>query len=67
MFAASEFALLQQAKEVLADEKRREDYDRWMRSGLTIPYSEWCARKGAMHTVRCTVMHIMKTYPLPTQ
>ncbi|ELU15225.1 hypothetical protein CAPTEDRAFT_149044 [Capitella teleta] len=48
--AAKKFALLQQAKEILTDDKGRAQYDKWMRSGLTIPYSEWHARKDTIHT-----------------
>ncbi|GAU91141.1 hypothetical protein RvY_03455-2 [Ramazzottius varieornatus] len=39
---------LQRAKEILTDEKSREDYDTWRRSGISLPYEEWIARKDSI-------------------
>lgn len=39
--ACEKFRLLQEAKEVLTDETSRRKYDRWLNSGLAIPYKKW--------------------------
>lgn len=48
---AEKFAQLQKAKEVLSDQVTRERYDKWLHSGIAIPYNEWCARQDMIHTV----------------
>lgn len=47
----SKFCKLQRAKEILGDEKRRRDYDRWRQSGLHISYRKWCQlnESGGLH------------------
>lgn len=51
--AVEDFQKLQEAKEVLTDEKKRKSYDHWLRSRITIPFSEWQALsdsvKSSMH------------------
>ncbi|XP_027021696.1 dnaJ homolog subfamily C member 12 isoform X2 [Tachysurus fulvidraco] len=41
--AAQDFQKLQQAKEILTDETKRKKYDYWLRSGITVPFSEFQA------------------------
>lgn len=46
-----EFQKLQEAKEVLTDEKKRKNYDLWLRSRIAIPFSEWRALSDSVKTV----------------
>lgn len=39
--ACEKFRLLQEAKEVLTDEATRNKYDKWLNSGLDIPFKKW--------------------------
>ncbi|KAK2156988.1 hypothetical protein LSH36_201g04019 [Paralvinella palmiformis] len=48
--AAKKFATLQRAKETLCDPKLRVQYDTWKRSGLSMSYQDWKARKDTIHT-----------------
>ncbi|XP_072050824.1 dnaJ homolog subfamily C member 12-like [Amphiura filiformis] len=48
--ATEEFAKLQRARDVLTDEKKRNEYDFWRRSGLAVPYDTWISMKDSMHT-----------------
>ncbi|XP_022105822.1 dnaJ homolog subfamily C member 12-like [Acanthaster planci] len=48
--AAKRFAELQRARDILTDDKRRQEYDFWRRSGIAVPYSSWISMKDAMHT-----------------
>ncbi|KAF5900358.1 dnaJ subfamily C member 12 isoform X1, partial [Clarias magur] len=41
--AVQDFQMLQQAKEILTDETKRRQYDYWLRSSITVPFSEWQA------------------------
>ncbi len=50
-FAVEEFQKLQEAKEVLVDEKKRKSYDLWLRSPLVIRFSEWHALGDSVKTV----------------
>lgn len=49
--AVEEFQKLQKAKEVLTDEKKRKNYDLWLRSQIKIPFSEWQALSDSVKTV----------------
>ncbi|RXN09382.1 cytochrome c oxidase subunit mitochondrial-like protein [Labeo rohita] len=49
--AVEEFQKLQEAKEVLTDENKRKNYDLWLRSQITIPFSEWRALSDSVKTV----------------
>ena len=49
--SAEQFKRLTKAKEVLTDPESRAKYDRWKRSGISMSYEDWCALKGAVHTV----------------
>ncbi|KAI2658141.1 hypothetical protein H4Q32_009625 [Labeo rohita] len=48
--AVEEFQKLQEAKEVLTDENKRKNYDLWLRSQITIPFSEWRALSDSVKT-----------------
>uniref|UniRef100_A0A8C1RKR0 DnaJ homolog subfamily C member 12 n=1 Tax=Cyprinus carpio TaxID=7962 RepID=A0A8C1RKR0_CYPCA len=48
--AVEEFQKLQEAKEVLTDEKKRKNYDLWLRSRIAIPFSEWRALSDSVKT-----------------
>ncbi|XP_038062259.1 dnaJ homolog subfamily C member 12-like [Patiria miniata] len=48
--AAQRFAKLQRARDILTDDQKRQEYDLWRRSGITIPYDSWISMKGAVHT-----------------
>ncbi|XP_016393928.1 dnaJ homolog subfamily C member 12-like isoform X1 [Sinocyclocheilus rhinocerous] len=48
--AVEEFQKLQEAKEVLTDEKKRKNYDLWLRSRIVIPFSEWRALSDSVKT-----------------
>ncbi|XP_057370404.1 J domain-containing protein-like [Daphnia carinata] len=39
--STAQFQKLQEAKEVLCDPEKRNDYDRWKTSGITISYKQW--------------------------
>lgn len=44
------FRLLQRAKDILTDESSRKSYDRWLNSGINIPFEQWQGKKGhSMH------------------
>ena len=49
--ASDEFAKLQRARDVLTDDKKRQEYDFWRRSGVAVPYDTWMSMKDSMHTV----------------
>ena len=46
------FCKLQRAKDILGDENKRRDYDRWRQSGLHFSYRKWCQlnEQGGLHT-----------------
>jgi len=46
-----EFQKLHEAKEILTDEKKRKCYDLWLRSRITIPFSQWQALSDSVKTV----------------
>ncbi|XP_026851351.1 dnaJ homolog subfamily C member 12 [Electrophorus electricus] len=48
--AVEEFQKLQEAKEVLTDETKRKKYDFWLRSRITVPFSEWQALSDSVKT-----------------
>ncbi|XP_052428697.1 dnaJ homolog subfamily C member 12-like [Carassius gibelio] len=48
--AVEEFQKLQEAKEVLTDEKKIKNYDLWLRSRIAIPFSEWRALSDSVKT-----------------
>ncbi|XP_067241170.1 dnaJ homolog subfamily C member 12 [Chanodichthys erythropterus] len=48
--AVEEFQKLQEAKEILTDEKKRKNYDLWLRSRIAIPFSEWQALSDSVKT-----------------
>ncbi|XP_056326943.1 dnaJ homolog subfamily C member 12 [Danio aesculapii] len=48
--AVEQFQKLQEAKEVLTDEKKRKSYDLWLRSQIKIPFSEWRALSDSVKT-----------------
>jgi len=50
-WSAKEFEKIQAAKDVLTDDEKRINYDKWRRSGITIPYKNWCGMRDAVHTV----------------
>ncbi|KAH3861632.1 dnaJ homolog subfamily C member 12-like [Dreissena polymorpha] len=47
---AAEFERIQTAKDVLTDDEKRQNYDKWRHSGISIPFSKWCNMRGAVHT-----------------
>ncbi|XP_066534425.1 dnaJ homolog subfamily C member 12 isoform X2 [Hoplias malabaricus] len=49
--AVEQFQKLQEAKEVLTDETKRKSYDFWLRSRITLPFSEWQSMRGSFKTV----------------
>ncbi|XP_066534426.1 dnaJ homolog subfamily C member 12 isoform X3 [Hoplias malabaricus] len=48
--AVEQFQKLQEAKEVLTDETKRKSYDFWLRSRITLPFSEWQSMRGSFKT-----------------
>ncbi|NP_001314717.1 dnaJ homolog subfamily C member 12 [Danio rerio] len=48
--AVEQFQKLQEAKEVLTDEKKRKSYDLWLRSQIKIPFGEWRALSDSVKT-----------------
>ncbi|XP_059372926.1 dnaJ homolog subfamily C member 12-like [Carassius carassius] len=48
--AVEDFQKLQEAKDVLTDEKKRKSYDLWLRSQIVIPFSEWQALSDSVKT-----------------
>ncbi|XP_077350856.1 dnaJ homolog subfamily C member 12 [Festucalex cinctus] len=48
--AVAEFQKLQEAKEVLCSETKRQNYDLWKRSGVAIPFHEWQALNDSVKT-----------------
>ncbi|XP_029609111.1 dnaJ homolog subfamily C member 12 [Salmo trutta] len=48
--AVEEFQKLQEAKEVLCNEKSRRNYDVWKRSRITIPFHGWLALGDSVKT-----------------
>lgn len=50
-FPVEEFQKLQEAKEVLTDETKRKNYDFWLRSRITLPFTEWQALRDSVKTV----------------
>lgn len=49
--AAQDFQKLQQAKDILTDETKRRKYDYWLRSSITVPFSEWQALSDSVKIV----------------
>lgn len=48
--SAKKFQMLQLAKDVLTDERKRKSYDTWLNSGIQIPFEQWENKKGhSMH------------------
>ena len=50
-YLVEKFKLLQKAKEVLTDTKKRADYDKWRRSGMAMSYKQWCSLNDSIKTV----------------
>ncbi|XP_077437503.1 dnaJ homolog subfamily C member 12 isoform X2 [Vanacampus margaritifer] len=48
--AVAEFQKLQEAKEVLCSETKRQNYDLWKRSGVAIPFHDWQALNDSVKT-----------------
>ncbi|XP_067278262.1 dnaJ homolog subfamily C member 12 [Pseudorasbora parva] len=48
--AVEEFQKLQEAKEILTDEKKRKSYDLWLRSRIAVPFSQWQALSDSVKT-----------------
>lgn len=46
-----DFQKLQEAKEVLCNETKRNNYDLWKRSGVTIPFHDWQALNDSVKSV----------------
>lgn len=44
------FERLQNARNILCNEESRRRYDFWRRSGIAVPYEQWIALSGAVHT-----------------
>jgi len=60
--AESKFKQLQEAKRVLLDPSMRTKYDRWLNSGVRIPFNKWCALNESgqtIHWVKTTVAQPM--------
>nr|XP_022904996.1 J domain-containing protein isoform X3 [Onthophagus taurus]XP_022904997.1 J domain-containing protein isoform X4 [Onthophagus taurus] len=47
--AEAKFQLLKEAKEVLCDPERRNNYDKWRGSGISISYKQWLGMKEHVH------------------
>ncbi|XP_052819089.1 dnaJ homolog subfamily C member 12-like [Mya arenaria] len=47
---AAEFERIQTAKEILTDDERRQNYDKWKHSGISVTFSNWCGMRDAVHT-----------------
>ncbi|TRY65626.1 hypothetical protein DNTS_009866, partial [Danionella cerebrum] len=48
--AVKDFQKLQKAKDILTDEKKRKNYDLWLRSQIKVPFSEWQALSDSVKT-----------------
>lgn len=48
--AESKFKLIQEAKNVLTDVDMRVKYDKWLNSGISIPFQKWLTMNEAGHT-----------------
>ncbi|KAK7901711.1 hypothetical protein WMY93_018480 [Mugilogobius chulae] len=48
--AVTDFQKLQEAKEVLCDEEKRQNYDIWKRSGVAMTFHDWQALKDSVKT-----------------
>jgi DnaJ family protein C protein 12 len=51
LIKAQKFARLAQAKDILTDPEKRQSYDTWRNSGITVPYEKWQALREATKTV----------------
>ncbi|XP_053476691.1 dnaJ homolog subfamily C member 12 isoform X1 [Ictalurus furcatus] len=60
--AAQEFQKLQQAKDILTDETKRRKYDYWLRSSITVPFSEW---QSLSDTVKISMHWALKSKKEP--
>lgn len=48
--AAIKFQKIQRAKDILTDPEKRALYDKWYRSGFTMPFAQFCNMEKACHT-----------------
>lgn len=48
--ATQEFEKLQKAKEVLTDAENRKQYDKWLDSGISLPFDKWTNVSRNVHT-----------------
>ncbi|KAL7647118.1 UNVERIFIED_CONTAM: hypothetical protein RMT77_002376 [Armadillidium vulgare] len=48
--AEKKFQLIQTARDVLCDPKKRANYDKWRESGLAIPFDQWSNAAASMTT-----------------
>ncbi|KAI5611801.1 dnaJ-like subfamily C member 12, partial [Silurus asotus] len=60
--AAQDFQKLQQAKDILTDETKRRKYDYWLRSSISVPFSEWQALSD---TVKVSMHWALKSKKKP--
>ncbi|KAL4240273.1 DnaJ subfamily C member 12 [Mactra antiquata] len=47
---AAEFERIQTARDVLCDDEKRANYDKWRHAGITLSFKKWCNMRGAVHT-----------------
>ena len=48
--ATQEFEKLQRAKEILTDTENRKQYDKWLDSGISLPFEKWLNISRNVHT-----------------
>lgn len=47
---AGEFERIQTAKDILCDDEKRANYDKWRHAGISMSFNKWCNMRGAVHT-----------------